>query len=287
MPGDLPPLAATLVLPVWARARYGALDPLRVDPDAEALLARLGADTRAMEASLGTYGILALGRRAAWMDAQVLAWTAARPDGWVLNLGAGLDTPGRLPSAGMPLGRGDIPPQRPPDGAATHRVHVDLPEVIALRRSLLPHDPHGTLLAARLEDPAATEAVPRGAPTCVVLAGVSMYLPPPVLAQLLDRLLARVGPGSLLLVDTYAPLAAWLTNRMIAWTGLTEAPVHAGARAVLSARAGTLRPREEADPLADPLPPRLDAWTRAQVAFARGVAFSRLHAYDLWTDTPP
>jgi O-methyltransferase involved in polyketide biosynthesis len=281
--GDLPPLAATLVLPVWARARYGELGPERADPHADALLARLGADTRAMEASLGTYGVLALGRRAAWIDAQVHAWGAAHPDGCVLNLGAGLDTPGRRLSTDMPLGRGDIPPQRPPPGVGPRHVHVDLPEVIALRRALLPEHPHDTLVAARLEDPASTDALPPGTPACVVLAGVSMYLPRSVLEDLLDRLRTRAGRGSVLLLDTYAPLAAWLTNRMIAWTGLTEAPVHAGARAAIAGRvrAGTLRLRAEADPLAAPLPDGLDAWTRTQVAFARAVGFSRLHACDL------
>jgi O-methyltransferase involved in polyketide biosynthesis len=282
VPGDLPPLAATLVLPVWARARYGALTGAPADARAEALLDALGANTAAMQASLGTYGILALGRRAVWMDAQVRAWSAAHPDGCVLNLGAGLDTPGGVAGGGTP---------RPNDGDAQmpRRLHVDLPEVIALRRALLPENPHETLIAARLETPAAIEALPPGAPACVVLAGVSMYLPRPVLETLLDRVLARVGPGSLLLLDSYAPVAAWLTNRMIARTGLTEAPVHAGARAALAdrRRAGTLRLRADADPLAPPLPASLDAWTRAQVVFARAVSFSTLHAYDMGAEASP
>ena len=134
---SLSPVAHSMLLPLWGRARYARFDGTRADPAAEALLAELGVDDAAMHRGIGTYGILAFGRRAAWIDAEARAWLGAHPDGQLVNLGAGLDT--LL--------------QRVDNGVLTG-LSVDLPEVIALRRAHLPEHPREAMVGARLEDAA-------------------------------------------------------------------------------------------------------------------------------------
>ena len=254
----LSPLAQTLLLPLWGRARYGRLVPEAHDPLAAELLARVGADEATLERGLGDYGVLAFGRRAAWIDARAREWLAEHPGGLLLNLGAGLDT--LL--------------QRVDDGACPG-VSVDLPEVIALRRSLLGSHPRESLVEARLEAPEALATLGRE-PALVVLAGVSMYLDRGKLHSLFAGLSERLAPGSLLLLDAYRPWTAWITNALAKLTGVSEAPVFGDASdtGALSRLAPRLRLRASREPFQGALPGGLGLGTRLQVALARAVRFT-------------
>lgn len=254
----LSPLAQTLLLPLWGRARYGRLVPEAHDPVAAELLARVGADEATLERGLGPYGVLAFGRRAAWIDARAREWLREHPGGLLLNLGAGLDT--LL--------------QRVDDGAC-RGVSVDLPEVIALRRALLGTHPQESLVEARLEAPEALVGLGRE-PALVVLAGVSMYLDRENLHALFTGLSERLAPGSLLLMDVYRPSTARITNALAKLTGVSEAPVFGDAwdAEALSRVAPRLWLRASLEPFEGALPGGVGLGTRLQVLLARAVRFT-------------
>jgi O-methyltransferase involved in polyketide biosynthesis len=269
----LSPLAQTLLLPLWGRARYGRLVPTGADPIAAEALARVGADEATLERGLGDYGVLAFGLRAAWIDAEARRWLAdapPAPGGHILNLGAGLDT--LL--------------QRVDDGRCTC-TSVDTPEVIALRRAHLPAHPRERLVAARLEDPEAlVDLDPQGPPAFVVIAGVSMYLERAELHALFARLSERLAPRSRVLLDAYRPFTAWMTNTLAGLTGVSEAPVHGDAAdtAALAQVAPRLALREARDLFHDAATTRalpLGAWPRAQVALARATGFTTLQDWEV------
>jgi O-methyltransferase involved in polyketide biosynthesis len=266
----LTPLAQTLLLPLWGRARYGRLVARDADPLAAQALASVGADEATLERGLGDYGVLAFGLRAAWIDAHARAWLATQGSGHLLNLGAGLDT--LL--------------QRVDDGRCSC-TSVDIPEVIALRRAHLPAHPRERLVPARLEDPEALAGLdPHGPPAFVVLAGVSMYLERAALHDLFARLSAALAPGSRVLLDAYRPFTAWMTNTLAGLTGVSEAPVHGDAAdtGALAGVAPRLALREARDLFHDTATTRslpLGAWTRAQVALARATGFTTLQVWEV------
>lgn len=203
---SLDALGQTLALPLWGRAAWarhrGAPDAL-----AERLVAELGVDTASMEGTLGAWGWLAFGQRAAWVDERVGAWLAGHPDGWVVNVGAGLD-----------------PLLQRVDNGRCRGLSLDRPNVLDVRARLLPPHPRERVVAVTLPDAAAFAGL--DGPAVFVLAGLSMYLPEAVLHAVLADIGAAAAPGSLVLLDVYSPIAASLTQLLIRGTGVTEAPVH-------------------------------------------------------------
>jgi hypothetical protein len=129
----LPPLAQTLLLPLWGRAAYARWFPHRRDALADALLDAVGADRAALQRAMGDYGAVALGRRSAWVLDAARDFVAAHSQAHILNLGAGLD--GLLHRL---------------DSVLAHSISVDLPEVIALRAAHLPANPGEVAIAADL-----------------------------------------------------------------------------------------------------------------------------------------
>jgi len=203
---SLDALGQTLALPLWGRAAWARH---RGTPDAlaERLVAQLGVDTASMERALGAWGWLAFGQRAAWVDERVGAWLIDHPEGWVVNVGAGLD-----------------PLLQRVDNGRCRGLTLERSNVLAVRAELLPPHPRERLSAVTLPDPGAFVGV--DGPAVFVLAGLSMYLPEPVLHAVLADIGAAAAPGSLVLLDVYSPIAASLTQLLIRGTGVTEAPVH-------------------------------------------------------------
>ncbi len=266
----LPPLAQTLLLPLWGRAAYARWFPHRRDALVDALLDAVGADRAALQRAMGDYGAVALGRRSAWVLDAARDFVAAHSDAHILNLGAGLD--GLLHRL---------------DGVPATSVSVDLPEVVALRAAHLPSDPREVAMAADLLGDTWLTHMSATKPTLVVMAGTAMYLPPSGLTTLLQRLSERLAPGARLLVDTYSPPAAGLTNAMIRLTGLTEAPVYAGlSHDEVRHAAPRLHLVAAQDVLAqdlvpEPLPAGLGLWTRLQLVLARALRFTACATWEV------
>lgn len=162
----------TLLVPLWCRARCALLYPgLGVGEDDALLLRRLRADfSQALRADCALYALRELFiRRAAE------GYLALRPGAAVIDLGCGLDTLARrLPGSGA-------------------RIYADLPEVIELRRELLPPGPGEAYVSADLSGGAgALPAAEDGA--FIIMGGLLGHLAPARRDALLASL-AAAYPG--------------------------------------------------------------------------------------------
>lgn len=164
-PGAVPPpsgaVEKTLLVPLWARARESRRPfPILEDPAAEQLLSRIAFDPTELDAGASA-SQLGCCVRGALVDRWVREFLTRHPAGTIVEAGCGLNC------------RFD----RADNGQATW-LSFDLPEVIALRRRLLPPRPRSIELAASLLDPSWVEHVRRHtpAPWFLVSEGVLMYL---------------------------------------------------------------------------------------------------------------
>ncbi|GGP35182.1 class I SAM-dependent methyltransferase [Saccharothrix coeruleofusca] len=179
----------TMLATLYARALDSARpDSVLHDTAAAEAVARIDYDF----ARTGIRGTSAIGVaiRARVLDDWTAEFLAATPEATVLHLACGLDTRARR--------------MAPPP--SVRWVDVDLPEVVELRRKLLP-DPPGDyrLLATSVTAEGWLEAVPADRPVVAVFEGLTMYLR----AEEVERLVRRITghfPGGQLLFDAYGTL---------------------------------------------------------------------------------
>lgn len=202
--GSLCPVGRTLLLTMRARAEETLRpDAIRRDPEAVAMLPRLEHEMPARQARPGRrwktqVGVAVRGRR---IDAAVERFARRHPDGLVIDLGAGLD--------GRPRRWGDPGPDW---------LLVDRPEVLDLRRRLLPPGPREHLHDGSLEDASWIDRVrafgPR--PRLIIAEGVLMFVPrAEVLATL--RRIAEALPGTRVVADAIGGLMVrcpWLHDTL-------------------------------------------------------------------------
>jgi len=193
----LPPVSSTLRIPLAARALGDALFPHVAVGDAHAarMLAALGDDGSLwLRDRASVYGILV---RTRCFRELAVRFLADRTDGHVVNLGCGLcDYFQWL------------------DNGRARMTDADLPEVLAVRRQLLPGG--GARQHVReldLRQPGWWDALglpsARGeAPVFLICEGVLMYLQPPVVRQVLRTFGERAPAGSTLAFDALSWLAA-------------------------------------------------------------------------------
>jgi len=135
IPVALGPVEATLLVPLWARAEEALReDPILLDARAGEILDRLDVDVSCLaEARASQVGCCV---RGALVDAWVRDFLLAYPSGTLVELGCGLnDRFARV------------------DNGTTRVVEVDLPDVIALRRTFFEDGPRRTMLPVSvLED---------------------------------------------------------------------------------------------------------------------------------------
>ena len=145
--------------------------------------------------------------RAKQLDDWTSEFLAGHPRATVLHLGCGLDT--RVHRLRSP--------------SSVRWIDVDFPEVIELRRRLLP-EPGGDyrMIAASVSDPGWLDEVPADRPTVVVFEGLSMYLSKEDGRRLIERVTGRFAGGQLLF-DCYGTLGIRLQK-------LVPAVRNAGAR---------------------------------------------------------
>lgn len=143
--------------------------------------------------------------RARAFDAELAAFLDVHPDGAVVALGEGLQT------TYWRLGR------------RVSWLSVDLPEIVELRRALLPQEPDVRQVAASALDTAAWMDRAGDAPTIVTAEGLLMYFAPEDALGLIAAC-ARRFPGGRMLLDTIPP---WFSRRTLSGARITtnyEAP---------------------------------------------------------------
>jgi O-methyltransferase involved in polyketide biosynthesis len=162
-------------------------EPVLGDVWAVDVMDRLEFDRRHLRGTSGDrYMVLLRARR---IDAWVREWIAANPGGTVLQLACGLDA--RALRVGAPE-RG-------------RWIDTDLPDVVALRRRVLPEPPRYRLLAGSATESDWLEEVPTDAPVLVVAEGLVEYLRPEETHALLGRLLVCFPGGGEMVFDVVSP----------------------------------------------------------------------------------
>jgi O-methyltransferase involved in polyketide biosynthesis len=200
-------VAETLLIPLYVRALESRRpDALLVDGRAVALVAAHGAAfARVERIKMDDGDRVALVLRNRELDRLARAFMARNAPGVVVHIGCGLDS--RY--------------ERVDDGEVDW-YDLDLPEVVALRHTLLGDEARGRhhLLATSVLDAGWMETVSRHRPRAVLFLaeGVFMYLSGNEV-QLLVRALRERFPGSELVFDAFSPLLVRANNLRLRLSG--------------------------------------------------------------------
>ena len=155
---DMTVLSETLLIPLWAKAVEQERDErLLTDPEAPRMLAQIDYDFSKFKnivmSQVGCCG------RAQIFDNEARKFIAAHPDAVVVQLGAGLDA--RFERLGRPQ--------------ITAWYDLDLPEVIALRRQLLPESTNHYFAISLFDESWMQTVAAHGKPVLLLCEGVLMY----------------------------------------------------------------------------------------------------------------
>ncbi|MER5211284.1 class I SAM-dependent methyltransferase [Streptomyces sp. NPDC002838] len=176
----------TLLIPLYGRAVESRKpEPVLRDPAAEAMVAAIDYDFARFDGGPSLAGSVL---RTNLFDHWVRAFLAEHPDATVVEIGTGLNT--RYERV---------------DNGRAHWFELDLPDVIALRRTFFADTPRRHMLAASVLDDAWTAApLTTGGPYFLAAEAVLPYLPEQDVRRAVD-LLAERFPGALLALDTTGP----------------------------------------------------------------------------------
>jgi O-methyltransferase involved in polyketide biosynthesis len=188
------PVAQTLLIPLWARAlEQRERPPIVVDAVAEGMVGQIDYDWDRIRLSAGDLALCVV--RLGVFDRFVRDFLAQHPAATVVHLGCGLDA--RY--------------QRVDNGQVTW-FDLDLPEVVALRRQMLPESVRDRYLAASVtEEEWMDEVGGVDSPILFVAEAVLPYLTRAQVKEMVVRLRRRF-PGSQLVCDVYTPFAVRIDN---------------------------------------------------------------------------
>lgn len=194
-------LEKTLLIPLRGRAEdRSSTHSLLHDELAAAVAQRLGDDVASIRSGSGV--ALGVALRSRIIDRAVEAFVRAHPGAVVVELGSGLDT--RMYRLGL---------------TEVAWYDVDFPDVIALRRALIPEYPPAQAIGASLLDPGWTDAIPTGRPTILVADGLFGFLSEHQNRQVL-RHITRTFAGGELVFSAYSALTARLTGHYTKSVGM-------------------------------------------------------------------
>ncbi|WP_082559876.1 MULTISPECIES: class I SAM-dependent methyltransferase [unclassified Lysobacter] len=186
----------TLLITLYAKALDNrTAKPLLRDELADEVVRRIDYDFSRFQLNAGQISGLAL--RAKVLDDWAREWLAQHPDTIVLHLGCGLDT--RVFR---------INPRSDLDW-----IDIDYPDVIQLRRELLP-ERYGSyrMLAMDVSDPDWLAPIAGGRPALIISEGLFPYLSESAARALVQRVIDRFPRGQWL-CDIYSRLALRLLQR--------------------------------------------------------------------------
>lgn len=203
---DLSSLSETLLIPLWAKAvEQQQPAPLLHDPIAPQMRARLDYDfsqyAKATASQAGCCG------RAWLFDEEARAFIAAHPDTVVVQIGAGLDA--RFERLARPQ--------------ITAWYDLDLPEVITLRRELLPESGNIYLSESLFATDWMTRMAAHGKPVLLLCEGVLMYFDESEVRAWLATL-AQYLPQAVLVFDIIPTILVGRAKRHDALGSMKKAP---------------------------------------------------------------
>jgi len=197
-------VSETLLIPLYARAiEQRQAEPLVRDPLAAALMERIDYDWGRIK--LAGHDLVATVVRLREFDRMTRDFLGKNPAATVVHIGCGLDT--RFQRVAERNGR-------------VRWFDVDLPDVIALRKQLLPESERNRYVACSVFEPAWMDEVdaPGAGPFLFVAEAVLVYFEEAPVRDLFVALRRRF-PGAELVTDGATPLTVWLDNLHLIFTG--------------------------------------------------------------------
>lgn len=178
----------TMLQTLYARARESGTRGVIADPKAEEIIAELDYDFSLAERDAAMRsGVIA---RTLVLDRLVSDWLAAHPGAAVVNIACGLDTRCYRMTG------------------YAHWYNLDLPEAIAVRKRLLPEEDGAvTQIARSAMDNWGDDIAESGAPTLVIIEGLTMYLREAEVKRIFAVIAGRFS-GASVLVETMNPAMA-------------------------------------------------------------------------------
>ncbi len=179
----------TLVIPLCARKQCTQIFPsIYTDPKAVQLMDRLDYDFSALEGKMSgamqRFGALEVAMRQMDLAFEVKEYLKEHPYAAVVNMGCGLDQTGESCDNG------------------TCRIYnIDLPDVIAVRKQLIPPAERVKNIACNLNDPAWFDEIDHSDGVVFFAAGVFYYFEISDVQRLVNRMVERF-PGGKLIFDT-------------------------------------------------------------------------------------
>ncbi len=190
----LTPVQKTLLITLKGRALDSrAKNPLLRDPMAADLVHRLDYDIDTVKLGPGVRDAIAI--RTSILDRAVDDFVRTHRDAVVVELGCGLET--RMVRLDPPT--------------TVDWYDVDFPEVIALRKELMPQRENTHAVGASLLDPSWTDRIPRDRPTILVADGLFGFLTEEGNRSVLARITDHFTGGELVF-NAYTRIAARVTG---------------------------------------------------------------------------
>ncbi|MGC6404956.1 class I SAM-dependent methyltransferase [Bisgaard Taxon 45] len=188
-PDKISGLSSTLLITLWAKAvEYDKPNPLLKDPEAARLKKQIDYDFQKLNsARLSQVGCCG---RAKLFDQQILKFLSQHPDAVIVQLGAGLDA--RFERLSKPK--------------VTAWYDLDLPEVIAIRRQLLPETGNQYLADSLFNTDWMNTVRQHNKPVLLVLEGVLMFFPKDEVKQFIATVAENL-PNSTMIFDIVPPMA--------------------------------------------------------------------------------
>lgn len=182
----------TLYIPLYGKAFVSRLGILLSDPKAEEIWAAEGFPLKGKAKS--KWLAYNMGMRSAVFDWWLRAKMEQLPEAVILHPGCGMD------SRCLRLGTG-----------GHSWFDLDFPEVIAERKRYFTETDDYTMVPSDIRDRQWLEQIPGNTPALIVMEGVSMYLPPEELNEVLRQWCAHFSEVHLLM-DSYTIFAARATK---------------------------------------------------------------------------
>ncbi|MDR2026642.1 MAG: class I SAM-dependent methyltransferase [Prevotellaceae bacterium] len=208
---ELQGVQKTLMLPLWGRAVFSKRYPEMLDDrEAAGIINSLDYDFNEVEKAFGEYGGLSYIVRARKMDDAVKRFISEHPRATVVNIGAGFDTTfSRV------------------DNGSIHWYDIDLCNVIALRKKIIPEGVRNRCIAKSVFDYSWFKDVRFNAEDGIlfVAGGVFHYFTEDRVKELFIAL-AKNFPAGELCFDGQTKTALKISNRMVRKSGNKEAMMY-------------------------------------------------------------
>lgn len=190
----------TLFLPLWGRAKEAEKkDAILRDTFARELVERIDYDFTRIENTQTAMHQFTFAARAYKFDRIIGEFIAGNEDAVVINLGSGLDTSfHRL------------------DNGRVQWINIDLPDVVALRNTLIPDSDRQITLAKSILDFSWMDDVEKyikERPVIFSAAGLLFYFSPDEVKMLFQKL-AEHYPGAHMVFDSMKRVMVWIWNKI-------------------------------------------------------------------------